>query len=111
MPRKDEVRLAHILDAIAEVEQIVKGLTQSDLAEDRIKQLAITKLIEIIGEAASNLTPATREAIPGINWSAVIAMRNRLIHAYFDVDYEIVWATIQQDLPELKQHIFKHLHG
>lgn len=109
MPPKDEVRLAHILDAIAETEQIAKGISQSDLAQDRIKQLALTKLIEIIGEAASGVTPATRKEIPDINWNAVVAMRNRLIHAYFEVDYEIVWSTLMHDLPSLKQTISRYI--
>ena len=63
--------------------------------------LALVKCIEIIGEAASRVTRETRDALSGIPWQDIVGMRNRLIHAYFDVDHDRVWDTIQQDLPPL----------
>jgi uncharacterized protein with HEPN domain len=109
MPLKDEVRLAHILDAILEIEQISQGLSLEELAGNRIKQLALSKLIEIVGEAANSLSAETRAAIPEVNWSAMIAVRNRLFHACFEVDYEIIWSTIYGDLPGLKLQLQKFI--
>ena len=63
--------------------------------------LAIVKDVEIVGEAASRTTAATRAAHPGVPWAQIIAMRNRLIHAYFDVDLQVVWDTATVDLPQL----------
>jgi uncharacterized protein with HEPN domain len=110
MPLKDEVRLARILDAITEIEQISQGLSQQVLAGDRVKQLALVKLIEIIGETANNLNGEFRSAMPDVNWVAVIAMRNRLVHSYFEIDYQIVWPTVQHDMPALKREILKYFH-
>jgi uncharacterized protein with HEPN domain len=75
--------------------------TKEDLATDRILLLALIKEIEIIGEAASRVSPETRTMLPAIRWNDIVAMRNRLIHAYFDVDTSIVWATLTSNLPEL----------
>ena len=63
--------------------------------------LAIVKAIEIIGEAASQVGPSIRAQLPNIPWPAIITMRHRLVHAYFDVNLDIVWSTVQDDLPEL----------
>lgn len=63
--------------------------------------LSLVKEIEIIGEAASRISPETQAAAPGIPWSKVTAMRNLLSHAYFDWDLEIIWSTVTADLPEL----------
>jgi uncharacterized protein with HEPN domain len=71
--------------------------------------LALVKEIEIIGEAASRLSLETRQQIPALPWTDIILMRNRLIHAYFDVDLDIVWKTFTDDLPPLIQELEKHL--
>ena len=63
--------------------------------------LALIKDVEIVGEAASRVSEESRTGLPGIPWSSVVAMRNRLIHAYFDIDLDILWQTVSEDLPEL----------
>ncbi len=63
--------------------------------------LALARAIEIIGEAASKVSPETRAATPFVPWVQVIAMRNRLIHAYFHIDNDIIWKTITEEVPEL----------
>ena len=65
---------------------------------------ALVRAIEIVGEAASKVSAPTREHVP-IPWAAVIGMRNRLAHAYFDIDRDILWATVTQSLPELQTGI------
>jgi uncharacterized protein with HEPN domain len=82
----DLVRLRHMLDAAREALAFGTGRTSDDLTRDRVLTLALVKCIEIIGEAAAKVSTQTRASTPQIPWSDIIGMRNRLIHAYFDVD-------------------------
>jgi uncharacterized protein with HEPN domain len=66
---------------------------------NRMLLLSLVKAVEIIGEAASRVSPEARAECPGIPWFDIIAMRNRLIHAYFDIDRDIVWRTVSEELP------------
>ncbi len=77
------------------------NLTRSNLDGNRVLVLAVVKTIEIIDEAASRVTVEGRAEAPGLPWQQIIAMRNRLIHGYFDVDLDIVWSTVQGELPPL----------
>lgn len=63
--------------------------------------LALVKLVEIIGEAAKQMSPATRDQHPTVPWSAAARMRDRLVHHYFDIDLDVLWATVRDDLPAL----------
>jgi len=63
--------------------------------------LALTKLVEIVGQAAKQVTDETRQALPDVPWSAAARMRDRLVHHYFDIDLDVLWSTIQVDLPAL----------
>jgi uncharacterized protein with HEPN domain len=89
--KEDKVRLQHMNDAASEAVAFLEGRSQSDLNYDRMLVLSLVKLIEIIGEAASRVTDRTRKQYPEIPWVNIIAMRNRLIHAYYDVDLNILW--------------------
>lgn len=80
---------------------MVRGKQRDDLEADRMLELALVRLMEIIGEAAGRVTAETRAKLPQIPWSDVVAMRNRLIHGYDSVDHDILWDTIDQDLPML----------
>ncbi len=87
--RKDDItRLRHMLDAAREARSFAAGKSRSDLDADRKLALAIIKDIEIIGEAASKVSQEARESHPAIPWLDIINMRNRLIHAYFDIDLD-----------------------
>ena len=97
----DEIRLQHMLDAAREAVKFVAGKSRKDLDNDRMLTLAITKSIEIIGEAASRVTEPFKAENENIPWNDIAGMRNRLIHGYFDINLDIVWETIQTDLPEL----------
>jgi uncharacterized protein with HEPN domain len=66
---------------------------------------AVLRAIEIIGEAASRVSEETRNMVPAVPWGAVVAMRNRLIHAYFDVDTHIVWKTVTEEIPTLLEEL------
>jgi uncharacterized protein with HEPN domain len=101
MVRSDWHRVRHMVDAIREAQGFVAARSRADLDEDRMLALALVKSIEIIGEAATNITRETRDEHPEIPWRRIIGMRNRLIHAYFDVDLDRVWDTLTSDLPPL----------
>ena len=101
MLKDDEVRLRHMLDAAKQVISFARNRTRADLDVDQMLALSIVKCIEIIGEAASRISSEYQAGCPTIEWADIIAMRNRLIHAYFDIDLDRVWDTITDDLPPL----------
>ncbi|KAA0232239.1 MAG: hypothetical protein JJLCMIEE_02810 [Acidimicrobiales bacterium] len=101
MPPEDEVRLVHLIDAAETALRFADGRVRSDLDIDEMLRLALTKLVEIVGEAAKQVSVETREANPGVPWSAAARMRDRLVHHYFDIDLEILWKTVTEDLPAL----------
>jgi len=105
MNESDVIRLRHMLDAAREALSFVAGRSSEDLGRDRMLVLALVKEIEIIGEAASRISDESRKALPRIPWPKIIAMRNRLIHAYADVDLSIVWDTLTGALPELLREL------
>ena len=97
----DQLRLQHMLDAAKEAVAFLQGQPRRALAQNRQLVLALVRCIEVIGEAASQVTKAGQDNLPDIPWAQIVAMRNRLIHAYFDVDVDRVWDTVQDDLPPL----------
>ncbi len=97
----DRIRLQHMLDAAREALSFAHGRTRDDLDRNRMLTLAVIKDIEIIGEAAAQVSEITRESSRAIPFSSIVAMRNRLIHAYFDIDIDRVWDTLTDDLPTL----------
>lgn len=101
MPKSDVVRLRHMLDAANEAQSFAAGRSRVDLDADRKLSLSLIKLIEIIGEAANGVTAECRITYPQIPWLDAIGMRHRLIHAYYDVNLDILWTTITNDLPPL----------
>jgi uncharacterized protein with HEPN domain len=90
-----------MLAAAKEALEFAAGKTRMDLEKDRLHMLAIIKSIEIIGEAASKVTETFKTEKSNIPWNDIINMRNRLIHAYFDVNLDIVCQTVKTDLPDL----------
>lgn len=95
------VALQHMLDHSREAVQMVEGRRREDLDTDRQLNLALMRLLEIIGEAANRIPPQQRRHWPGIPWRDVVDLRNRLIHAYDDVNFDVLWTIVQQDLPPL----------
>lgn len=100
MSKADDCRLRHMLDAAHEAVRFMKGRTLSDLRSDRMLALSVIKDIEILGEAAAHVSPATRALLPQFPWERATSMRNRLVHGYFKIDFEVVWSTVQDDLPQ-----------
>jgi len=101
MQKDDAVRLRHMLDAAQEAAFFAQSKTRSSLDTDRQLVLSLVKSIEIIGEAAANVTTKCREDFPQIPWRDIISMRNRLTHVYFDINLDILWKTVVEDLPPL----------
>jgi len=102
MSRDDpQVRLRHMLAYAREAVELMRNRRRADLDIDRALGLAILRCVEIVGEAAGRIPVTTRRRYPKIPWSQIISMRDRLIHGYDIVDYDIVWSTVAQDLPPL----------
>ena len=101
MREDDRVRLHHMLDAACEALGFAAGRHRRDLDTDRMLVLALVKAIEIIGEAGATVSIEGRDATPDVPWPEIVGMRNRLVHAYFDVDLDVVWTTVRHDLPPL----------
>lgn len=99
MDPADVIRVRHMLAAAQEAVGFAAGRQRAQLDHDRMLVLAVVKALEIIGEAASKISPAAREATPNVPWQAIIGMRNRLIHGYFDINLDIVWTTVTDELP------------
>ena len=101
MRKDDRIRLRHMLDAAREAQSFVASRSRSDLDHDRLLLLALVKDVEIIGEAASRVSEETRLEWADIPWQDIVATRHRLIHGYLDIDLDIVWSTVTDDLPPL----------
>lgn len=103
MQKGDQIWLRHMLDAAREADLFAQEKTRDDLDGDRLLALALMKCIEIIGEAAANISKECRETIPAVPWKSILGMRNRLVHAYFEIDLDVVWYTTKVSLPPLIQ--------
>ena len=101
MKRDDSTRIKHMLDAAREIMTFKAGRGKDDMQRDRVLMLALVKEVESIGEAAAKVSEERREQLPDIPWRAIIGMRNRLIHAYDEIDADVLWDTISNDIPQL----------
>jgi uncharacterized protein with HEPN domain len=95
------VRLHHMLDHAREALALIQGKTRPDLDTDRKLNLALVRLLEIVGEAASRTPKEDRDGYPEIPWPKIIGLRNRLIHGYDLVDFDVLWQILNNDLPPL----------
>ncbi len=102
---RDKERLEHILSAIQVIENGLSTYSKDELLSNPLLYYGLVKQIEIIGEAANLLTHEFREMHVDVNWRPIVAMRNVLVHDYIHISKEMLWVTITQDIPELKQHI------
>lgn len=108
MSRIDNLtRLLHMRDAASEAINFIQCQSRESLSANRMLALALVKDIEIVGEAASKISIECRNRYPEIPWAQIIGMRNRLTHAYFEVDLDIVWEVVISDLPLLVMQLEK----
>lgn len=98
---RERTYLVDMLVAARDVRALTGGLTREPLEESRLHQLALAKAIELIGEAARQVSERTRAAHPEIPWPQIIRMRHRLVHDYGRIDLEVVWRVTQIYVPEL----------
>ena len=103
----NNTRLKHMIDACDEAVQFLGDMTFEELKTDRKTLQAITRDIEIIGEAASKLTDEFKKKHSSIPWGSIIGMRNWLIHGYFNIDSEHIWNTVKKDIPDLVKDLKK----
>ena len=99
--RRDDAWLLDMLLAAREAVEFAAPLTFPEFEDDHLRQLAILKSVEIIGEAASRVSEETKAKHPDIPWPQIIGMRNRLVHTYFAIQLDIVWKVVQDDVPPL----------
>jgi len=97
--------IEHILDSIKKIEGYTKGLSKEEFLRDSQVQDAVLRRLEIVGEAAKNLPSDFKERYADVSWRQIAGMRDVIIHEYFGVDLDLVWATVKKDLPALKQKI------
>lgn len=105
MKKNDTVYLKHILDAIHQIETYVDSLDYAQFEQTRLVQDGVIRQLEIIGEASRNLSDEYRAQHAELPWRQIIGLRNRLIHAYFDVNLGIIWEIVQVNIPQLKHSI------
>ena len=101
MPREESEYLLDMVLAARKALAFTEGMSFADFERDESTVFSATKAVEIVGEAAAQVSKDTRRAHPDIPWRDIIAMRNRLVHAYFEVNLTLVWKTVRQDLPDL----------
>ena len=103
--KNDKAYLNHILDAISDAQSFVKGVTKEEFIENREKQYAVLRALEIIGEASKNLSKELKNKHREVPWKDISGMRDKLIHEYFGVNLDLVWETAKKNLPEVKRQI------
>jgi uncharacterized protein with HEPN domain len=101
MSPDDRWRVSHMVEAAEQALVFVQGRQRADLDRDAMLRLAVTRAVEIVGEAAAQVSDAGRADCPDVPWPQIVGMRNRLVHAYFDIDTDILWNTVQLALPPL----------
>ena len=109
MLKDDAIRLQHMLEASRKAILSAQGRKRSDLDQDEVWMLGLVKCIEIAGEAAAHVSEETRKRHSQIPWTQIVAMRNRLVHVYFDMDRDQVWKAVTVDMPILLVELEKIL--
>ena len=107
MVEKDLARLQHMFDSTKAILSFIEGKQRENLDTDRLLLSGILREMEILGEAAGKVTERTKDRFPDLPWKQMVGMRNRLIHAYFDVDHDVIWKTIKDSLPSLANKLEK----
>jgi uncharacterized protein with HEPN domain len=96
-----------MLDSAREAVELIHGISRADLDTNRVLSLALVRLLEIVGEAASKVTVDTRKETPAIPWSQIVSLRHRLIHGYDTINMDIFWKILTDDLPALIDQLQK----
>ena len=105
MPREESAYLQDILVAAQQARTHARGLTFSEFTQSHLHRNAVQWDLTVIGEASARVSLDTKVAHPEIPWSQMTGMRNRIVHKYFSIDLDIVWAVVREDLPDLIDRI------
>lgn len=101
--------IRHIMDSIKNINEFSRKLSKDKFMKERMRQNAIIRELEIIGEAVKNTPLNFRKKYPSIEWVKIAGLRDKIIHQYFGVDLEIIWRVVKEDIPELEGEIIKIL--
>jgi len=101
MQHDDRVYVAHMLEMARRVEVKVAGVTREAYDADEDFRMLLAHLVQIIGEAASRVSPAFRDLYPGVPWKKIVGMRHRIVHDYLHIDADILWEVVTRNIPEL----------
>jgi uncharacterized protein with HEPN domain len=107
--RDDQVYIGHMIDTANKAIGFVAGLSREDFDDNEQLRLAITHLLQVIGEAARRVSLDFRNAHPEIPWKAIVGMRSKVVHDYLNVDEDVVWDTVKNDLTPLLLELEKLL--
>lgn len=99
----DKERIKHLMDAISEIESYTKGITEQEFVSNSMMRIATVKQLEIIGEVCARLSKDLKEKYAHVQWVEIISLRNILVHEYFGINFEIVWQTVDNEIPTLKK--------
>jgi uncharacterized protein with HEPN domain len=111
MRAEDRIRLLHMTEAAEAAVRFVAGRQRDELDTDQMLQFAVVRAVEVMGEAANKVSQEIRDTYPEIPWKSIVGMRNRLVHAYFDIDTEMVWQTLQTELPAVLRQLREALNS
>jgi uncharacterized protein with HEPN domain len=103
--RRDRALLDDMIEAAASVGAIVAGTNYPDLLSDEVRKAAILHHFAVIGEAAGRVSSELREKYPKIPWRQIMSQRNRVVHEYFGIDWALIWKTVSEDLPVLRERL------
>jgi len=109
MKRDYELYLKDIRDSMKAIEEFTDGMSFEEFKEDDKTSSAVLRKLEVIGEATKHIPEEIRKKKPQLPWKEMAGMRDRLIHSYFGIDYELIWKTIKKRIPEAKPLIKKIL--
>ena len=105
--KKDKAYLKDILEAISDIDVFIAKINEAEFYKNKEKKYAVVRALEIIGEAAKNLSKELRTKHKEIPWKEIAGMRDKLIHWYFGIKWELVWETVKNKIPELKKQLLK----
>jgi len=103
--RREAQYLTDIVEAADAIKQFLAGVRSEDFFKDELRQSAVLQKLIVIGEAAARLPKEFRAQYPEIEWTDIVGFRNIAVHAYFSVNWSIVWTTAMQDVPDLQRQI------
>jgi uncharacterized protein with HEPN domain len=105
MTKNPLVYIEHILDSIDTVEEYTKKVSKQQFLSSKQIQDSVVRRIEIIGEAVKNIPDHVREKYPAVPWKSIAGMRDKIVHEYFSIDFELAWVVAKKELPRLKKNM------